>query len=434
MTTASWGLLPIPGPARTVQGDWRFETLPAVSGDESLLAYGQGRSYGDSCINGNASHISTQRLNRFIRFDTDEGVLECEAGLTLDEIFQVIVPRGWFLPVVPGTRHITLGGAIANDVHGKNHHLAGSFGCHVQSLKLLRSDGDRPRCSPGEHTGLFSATIGGLGLTGLITSAEIKLTPIASDQLHTQDLPFTSLAQFSQLSRDSVDWDYTVAWIDTFARDGNVGRGIFSRARHADTPASLATGSGSPLPGVPFTLPFSVVNHYTVDLFNRVYFSRKKRNKGIALSHYQPFFFPLDSIANWNRIYGRAGFYQYQCVVPHEGGEQAVQQLLTDIHRSGQGSFLAVLKEFGKQLSPGLLSFPRPGLTLALDFPNRGEPTRTLLNKLDETVLKAGGAIYPAKDARMSSEMFHAGFTGIEAFRGHMDPNFSSSFWRRVQP
>jgi FAD/FMN-containing dehydrogenase len=433
LVSGSWGRLPIAGPVRTIDGDWRFESLPVLSADESLLAYGMGRSYGDSCINSQGVQIGTGRLNRFISFDDKQGILHCEAGLTLDEILQLIVPRGWFLPVVPGTRFITLGGAIANDVHGKNHHRAGSFGCHVRSLQLLRSDGDRPVCSKEENDSLFSATIGGLGLTGLITRAEISLIPITSSSLLTEHLAFSSVEQFINFSRDSMDWDYTVAWIDSFARKGQLGRGIFSRARHAQSPAALEPNSGELRPGMPFAPPFSLVNKWTVDYFNRLYYYANSRKTGLRSTHYQPFFFPLDAIANWNRIYGKRGFYQYQCVVPHQGAEKAIAQLLTDIQASGEGSFLAVLKEFGDIPSPGLLSFPRPGLSLALDFPNRGDKTRRLLEMLDQTVQSAGGALYPAKDARMSADFFSTGFPGVEAFMTQIDPKFSSAFWRRVQ-
>lgn len=429
----SWGRLPIPDAQRVVERDWRFESLPEISGADSVLAYGCGRSYGDSCINSHATALNTQRLNRFISFDSRKGILHAEAGLTLDEILRVIVPCGWFLPVVPGTRFVSLGGAIANDVHGKNHHLAGSFGCHVDSLTLLRSDGERYTCSPKANENLFAATIGGLGLTGLIVSAQIALIPILSHQLETEDLAFSCIEEFRALSRDSASWEYTVAWIDTFARRGKVGRGIFSRARHARTCEGLSSGRSRPRIGVPFAPPISLVNKWTVDYFNRIYFALGSRRRGIRYRHYQPFFFPLDAIADWNRIYGRRGFYQYQCVVPHSGSEQTIQALLREIQHDGEASFLAVLKEFGDRRSPGMLSFPRPGLTLALDFPNRGHRTQRLLEKFDETVLAAGGAVYPAKDARMPPQLFAAGYPGKQAFESQMDPKFSSAFWRRVQ-
>lgn len=429
---ASWGRLPIDGPGRTVEEDWRFEELPVIAEDDTLLAYGSGRSYGDSCINSQGSHISTRKLDRFISFDREQGLLHCESGLTLDEILQIIVPAGWFLPVVPGTRFITLGGAIANDVHGKNHHRAGSFGCHVRSLQLLRSDRSRPVCTPSVNKELFGATIGGLGLTGLITRAEIRLIPISSCEMVTENLTFSSVSEFLDISTGSADWEYSVAWIDSFARNGQVGRGIFSRAKHAEVPSGLQPKTRRL--GVPFAPPFSLINKYTVDYFNRAYYAVNRSKKGQRYSHYQPFFFPLDGIANWNRIYGSSGFYQYQCVIPSESGQDAVQQLLNDVHHSGEGSFLAVLKAFGGIRSPGLLSFPRPGLTLALDFPNRGEKTRHLLDMLDKTVERAGGALYSAKDARMSPALFATGYPRVDEFMSQLDPAFSSAFWRRVRP
>lgn len=428
----SWGRLPIVAPSRSIERDWRFESLPTINDSDSLLAHGCGRSYGDVCINSDASQLGTGRLNRFIRFDTERGILNCEAGLTLNEILQVIVPRGWFLPVLPGTRFVTIGGAVANDVHGKNHHHAGSFGCHVRALTLLRSDTTRPSCSATENAALFAATIGGLGLTGLITSVEISLIPISSDEMVFEDIPFGSVAEFAQLSRESADWEYTVSWVDTCARKGQVGRGIFSRARHASDGEKLTAGASNPKLIVPFAPPFSLVNKWTVDVVSRLYYAKGSRGKGLQRAHYQPFFFPLDAIAHWNRSYGRNGFYQYQCVLPHEEAEASVEALLHAIRDSGQASFLAVLKMFGDKQSPGLLSFPRPGFTLAVDFPNRDDQTLRLFDSLDEIVVAANGALYPAKDARMSPALFTVGYPEQEAFKQSIDSGFSSAFWRRV--
>jgi hypothetical protein len=270
-------------------------------------------------------------------------------------------------------------------------------------------------------------------LTGLILDAEVKLIPIASAEMEVEDHTFSSVEEFTALSRESANWTYTVSWVDTCERKGGVVRGIFSRGRHADNGAGLDPGPGSPRLSVPFAPPVSLINRWTVDLFNRAYFRAGSRKRGSRYVHYQPFFFPLDAIAHWNRLYGKHGFYQYQCVVPQEGREDAMKTLLRDIQRSGEASCLVVLKEFGDIRSPGLLSFPRPGLTLALDFPNRGEKTRRLLDSFDTTVQSVGGAIYPAKDARMPAAMFATGYPGIEAFRSEMDPGFSSAFWRRVQ-
>ncbi|NQX89548.1 MAG: FAD-binding oxidoreductase [Halioglobus sp.] len=430
---ASWGALPLAEPRRVIERDWRFEALPELAETDSFLAYGMGRSYGDSCINSQGTQLSTRQLRRLIHFDTERGILRCEAGVTLGDILQLIVPKGWFLPVVPGSRFVTLGGAIANDVHGKNHHSAGTFGCHVRALNLLRSDGTRPRCSLSDNAKLFAATIGGLGLTGLIVDAEIDLLPISSAEMEVENEAFYGIEQFNALSRESADWDYTVSWIDTSARQGHTTRGIFSRARHAKNGSGLSPGRSSSLIKVPFALPWSCVNRWTVGPFNRVYFWAGQRQKGTRFEHYQPFFFPLDSVAQWNRMYGARGFFQYQCVLPPESRDDAISALLRDVRASGQASFLVVLKEFGDRRSPGMLSFPRPGLTLALDFPNRGQTTRHLLDSFDRIVRRAGGAVYPAKDARMSPDMFASAYPAVESFRAQLDPKFSSAFWRRVQ-
>lgn len=429
----SWGRLPIQGPSHSIEGDWRFQALPELDVGESVLPYGRGRSYGDSCVNSDGKHLSTRRLNRFISFDQDTGFLECEAGITLAEILDLVVPRGWLLPVLPGTRFVTLGGAIANDVHGKNHHVAGSFGCHLASLEVLRSDGSRMLCTQEENPEMFAATIGGLGLTGLITKAGVQLRKISSGMLSTQNVPFTSIEHFAELSRESMDWDYSVAWVDTTATGANTGRGIFSRAKHIVGSSDLGFSSKKRRLSVPFVPPFSLINNWTVARFNQLYYWHKSRNIEATEQHFQPFFFPLDSISGWNRVYGKRGFYQYQCVVPVEGGRAAIERLMGEIRHSGQGSFLTVLKVFGDRVSPGLLSFPRPGFTLAVDFPNRGESTHRLFERLDSIVRDVGGALYPAKDARMSPEMFSTGYPQLKRFTEQVDPRFSSTFWRRMQ-
>ncbi|NND66470.1 MAG: FAD-binding oxidoreductase, partial [Halioglobus sp.] len=233
LNSGSWGRLAFADAAQTRAADWRFTALPQRTAQDSFLPRGWGRSYGDVCINSGGSHLDTTRLDRFVAFDTELGLLRCEAGLTLAQILEVVVPQGWFIPVLPGTRFVTLGGAIGNDVHGKNHRHAGSFGCHVRSLTLRRSDGECYHCDSENNAELFAATIGGLGLTGLILDAEIQLLRIESAQVECEDLSFSSVAEFAALYEESADWAYTVSWIDCFARGGNVGRGISSRARHA---------------------------------------------------------------------------------------------------------------------------------------------------------------------------------------------------------
>ncbi|OOG51077.1 FAD-binding oxidoreductase [Rhodanobacter sp. C01] len=409
----------------------RHRQLPAVGG--SLLPYGNGRSYGDSCLNAGNIVLRTRALDHFIAFDTGTGVLECEAGLLLSQILDLVVPQGWFVPVTPGTRFVTIGGAIANDVHGKNHHRAGNFGRHVLELELLRSDGSRRICSRNENPEWFAATVGGLGLTGLITRASIQLRRIAGPWMSTEVHRFDNLAGFFRLSEQSDrDYEYTVAWIDCLARGKALGRGLFTRANHAPAhPDRRPPASASRL-RMPFTPPLSLVNRLTLRSFNTLYYYRQRRPVVHATTHYEPHFYPLDGIGEWNRIYGPRGFMQYQCVVPPVDADRRIAQLLEVIAASGRGSFLAVLKQFGNLASPGMLSFPRPGTTLALDFPNQGTRTLTLLDRLDDVVAAAGGAVYPAKDARMSGAHFRQYFPAWEAFRPFVDPHFSSSFWRRV--
>lgn len=394
------------------------------------LCHGNGRSYGDVCLNDGGALLLTRALDRYIAFDEQHGLLRCEAGATFDEILKLIVPRGWFLPVTPGTRFVTVGGAIANDVHGKNHHKAGSFGAYVTRLELLRSDGSRTECSPTQQAALFSATIGGLGLTGIIASAEFRLLRIAGPMMLDETFRYGGLAEFFALSDASAaDWDYTVAWVDCLVGGDALGRGVFSRARHAA--AEVLPSRAPRAHRVPFTPPLSLVNGLSLRAFNELYFRKAPAQPRPRHLHYEPFFYPLDALLDWNRIYGPRGFLQHQCVLP-PASREAVSELFREIARVGTGSFLAVLKLFGDRPSPGMLSFPRPGVTLALDFPLHGAETLALLDRLDAIVASVGGAIYPAKDARMSAAMFRSGFPRWAEFREHIDPAFSSSFWRRV--
>jgi len=411
---------------------WLQDALP--SSEKSLLPFGLGRSYGDSCLNGDGALVHSRGLNRLIAFDADTGVLRCEAGVSLADILQVCVPRGWFLPTTPGTKFVTVGGAIANDVHGKNHYRDGTFGRFVRAFGLLRSDGSRLRCAPDENTALYCATIGGLGLTGFIHWAEIQLIKIRNAFVTDDSFQCQNLDHCLQLFEQSrTTHQYRVAWIDCLAQGNSLGRGIFSRANHCDNPMLPAMHQPRNKLAVPLTFPPHVLNRYTVSAFNAMYFRKLRAPKKSARLDYDTFFYPLDNIHHWNRIYGPRGFLQYQCVVTKDA-RMALHALLDRISRSGQASFLSVLKEFGELASPGLLSFPRKGYTLALDFPNLGQSTLDLMNDLDAIVREAEGAIYPAKDARMSPAMFQAGYAAIESFSQHVDPAFSSSFWRRVQP
>ena len=429
VTPLSWNRYPRVKPLRVAKLDCRHDPLRPLNGAPSRLAYGQDRTYGDVCLNAGGLSLLTRGLDRFIAFDRAAGRLSAEAGVTLDELLTFLVPQGWFVPVTPGTRFVTLGGAVANDVHGKNHHRAGSFGHHVSELELLRSDGERIVCGPERNREWFEATVGGLGLTGLITRVTIDLSRIANAFMITEGKRFRSLDEFWALNTEAErDWPYTAAWIDCLSAHG---RGLQLAARHA--PAHTALPLHRPrVRKFPLDPPISLVNALSLKAFNALYY-RKPLPRGPALSPYEPYLYPLDAVLDWNRIYGRSGFFQYQCVLPPEASRAGVAQLLNGISRQGAGSFLAVLKTFGDAPSLGLLSFPRPGATLALDFPNQGARTERLFVELDAIVADHSGALYPAKDARMSPEMFKRSFPNLPRFLPYVDPEFSSSFWRRVR-
>lgn len=409
----------------------RAAPLPAFKG--TALPRGNGRSYGDSCLNPDGSLLDATGLDRFIAFDPTTGLLRCEAGVSLDAIIQLALPQGWFLPVTPGTRYATVGGAIANDVHGKNHHRAGSFGHHVRCFELVRSDGSRRVCRSDAEDGWFAATVGGLGLTGVITWAEIRLRRVPGSAMETENIRFGCLDEFFALSADSAaSHEYSVAWIDCLAEGKSRGRGHFTRADHAPALPTERPSAPARQWAMPFTPPISLVNRLSLQPFNTMYYWRQPSKRHRSVSHLLPFFYPLDGIREWNRMYGPAGFLQYQCVLPPPQARAGISALLTEISRSGSGSFLAVLKEFGDAKSPGILSFPRPGTTLALDFPNTGAPLLKLLERLDRIVDGAGGAVYPAKDARLQPSSFQQAFPRWREMEDFVDPRFSSGFWRRV--
>lgn len=431
----SWGRVADAAPARVVPLASRVElpSLRALPGP--LLAYGLGRSYGDSCVNEGGTLLLARGLSRFIAFDEAGGVLRCEAGTSLAEIIETFQPRGWALPVTPGTRFVTVGGAIANDVHGKNHHDAGTFGRHVPRFELVRSTGERLTCSATEHPGLYAATIGGLGLTGLITWAEVRLRRVASPLVDAEEIRMRGLDEFFALTAESDRrFEFTVSWIDGLAGGRDVGRGIFMRGNQSQRPASpaAARSRGGPRLSLPLDAPGGLLNRVTVGAFNALYWRKSRMSWVRRTVAPGPFFYPLDGIGRWNRLYGRRGFFQYQNVVPLADGPRVMRVILERIARSGQASFLAVLKVFGDAASPGLLTFPRPGVTLALDLPNRGPSTLRLLDDLDAITAEAGGAVYPAKDARMAPAMFRRSFPRLDEFAAHVDPGFSSSLWRRL--
>lgn len=427
----SWGRFPRARPAAVVPLRWRTDD-PLRGAAGPVLAHGLGRSYGDVCLNDGGTLLDARGLDRFIGLDEARGLVACEAGVSLGELLRLVVPRGFFLPVVPGTCHVTVGGAIANDVHGKNHHRAGTFGAHVVELELLRSDGRRAVCSPGENAALFAATVGGLGLTGLVLAATLRLRRLDPGvrAIRSETVPLPSLDAFFELAAASdAASEFTVAWIDCLASGAALGRGLLHRGDWAEAPPRPRRPR-RPL-SVPFELPVSPLNRFTLSAFNALY--RARQRAGTRLAAIDPFFFPLDAVERWNRIYGRGGLVQFQCAVPEGAAREAVRDLLAVVARAGDGSFLAVLKRFGAAASPGLLSFPRAGVTLALDFPNRGERTARLFRELHAIAAASGARLYPAKDAHMSPAQFEAQHRDVlPAFRAQVDPAFSSSFWRRV--
>lgn len=405
---------------------------PSITDDKTHLAFGNGRSYGDSCLNSEGELIDTASLNRFIQFDAKSGLITVESGVTLASMLNVIVPRGWFLPVTPGTSFVTVGGAIANDVHGKNHHCDGTFGRFIRELILMRSNGEVLHCNSTDNTALLNATIGGLGLTGVISQATIQLIPITSSNMDVSFHLFTGVEQFRDLAQEYNEQSrYTVAWLDCASTGKNFARGVFMAANHAKQ-GELNSHPIKTSVGIPVNLPRWVLNSLSIKCFNQLYYWRHQSLDGTSIA--QPmntFFYPLDAVNQWNRIYGRRGFHQYQFVIPF-GALAELETVLRKIVHSGMGSFLAVLKEFGDIPSPGMLSFPREGVCLALDFADRGNKTIALIEELDAIVSGAGGAVYPAKDRLMSASSFKQYFPQHKQFAEFIDPGFSSDFWSRV--
>lgn len=394
------------------------------------IPFGNGRSYGDACLNQDGYLWATRGLDYFSSFDQQTGLLRCEAGILLKDIQAVVVPNGWMLPVTPGTQLITVGGAIANDVHGKNHHRQGSFSDHITRLTLLRTDGEVIECGPQLNHDWFVATVGGIGLTGLIVEAEIQLKRVPGPWLTTETIPYANIVEFFKLADDSeADWEHTVSWIDCLA--GNGGRGLFMRGNHRPVIAEARLKKKQSR--IPFVPPISLVNKLTLRPFNEAYYWLNKRKAGEQTTvHYQPFFYPLDNLQDWNKMYGPQGFYQYQSVVPRDVGQDAITEMLKQIGQSGEGSFLAVLKTFGDRESVGLLSFAQPGVTLALDFPNKGVKTLKLFERLDQIVSEAKGRIYLAKDARMPKSLFESGYPRFQELIKYRDPGISSDMSRRL--
>lgn len=420
----SWGRV-FKGPHTVTTPAFLSDARAALTGcTRSTLALGAARSYGDVCLNGGNELVRTTALDRMIEADWSSGIVRAEAGLTLDALLRVAVPKGWFLPVSPGTKFVTLGGAVANDVHGKNHETAGTIGCHVRRIGLARSSGDVLELSESENSELFYATIGGLGLTGFILWVELSLKPIGSTDIEVETLAIADLDQFFRLAGDSAGWEHTVAWVDCLAKGKALGRGLFMRGRHR--PQGALRVHRGPRLAVPFDAPSWLLNSATVRLFNLAY-RHRPWVMGLQTVHYDPFFYPLNSIFGWNRLYGPRGFFQHQSVVPMHAAVGAMQRLLTLTGDYQQGSFLVVLNLFGERKSPGLLSFPMAGATLALDLPNRGDVTRKLLQATTDVVVEAGGRVYPAKDGTMSAEAFRCGYPEWPRLEALRDPKITTT-------
>lgn len=431
----SWGRYPhsaqIPHPIHWTEDVSQRMAAIATLGRGATLAFGCGRSYGDSCLAESGHVLAIQDMNRVLAADWETGVVLAQAGLTLAELIRFALPRGWFLPVTPGTKFVTLGGAVANDVHGKNHHVMGTFGRHVQHLVIHRSDEGVIECSPHQRPDLFAATVGGLGLTGVIVAVAIQLRRVTSSEIEQRVIRFDGFDEFFELSRArDVSHEYTVAWVDCLAKGKHAGRGHYIAGNHAQNEfIELAPTGGLRMPIDP---PFSLVNSFSLRVFNTLYYHRQRKKEVVSLVGYDPFFYPLDRLQQWNRMYGRAGFQQYQCVVPQQDGPEVIRAVMQQISKSGTGSFLAVLKQCGEVASPGLLSFPLHGVSLALDFPQRDQVNMRLFSKLDALVHEASGRLYPAKDAHMSAAHFKQAYPQwgkIEALR---DPQLLSQFWKRV--
>ena len=407
MQLSGWGRFPRMN--GTISAPRDAAGVAAMLGRGPLIARGMGRAYGDSAIASTA--ISTRNLNRMIAFDAETGQLVAESGVTLGEIIAAFLPRGWFMSVTPGTQFVSLGGAIAADVHGKNHHSEGSFGTFVDWIDLMGADGTVLRCSRTENPELFAWTIGGMGLTGIILRTAIRLKPVQSGWIRQATIPARNLDEALAAFEDTYSATYSMAWIDCAATGSKKGRSIVMNGEHAgrrELPADLrmkpfetpSHGSKS----VPFNFPGFALNPWSVRLFNEAYYQTGARKPSHDLVGWGPFFYPLDAVRNWNRIYGRKGFMQFQCVVPLESHAEGLREILGAITRSGAGSFLAVLKRFGAQNSR--LSFPMEGYTLALDFPMT-QRSLALMPELDRIAVDHGGRFYLAKDSRMSAETLH---------------------------
>ena len=416
-----------------------LSALIGGDGEATFIPRGLGRSYGDTSLNAGGGVLDYTRLNRMRAFDPETGVLECEAGVSLAEILDAFVPRGFFPSVLPGTKFVTVGGAIANDIHGKNHHRDGAFSQFVEQLTLLTPEGEELACSREDNADVFWATVGGIGLTGLIRTARIKLQRVESAYVTVDYLRAKNIDEaLAAMAESDENYQYSVAWVDCLAKGASLGRSVLMRGNHA--PAG-AVARKDPLrikpkreKTVPIDFPGFALNRLSVGAFNAVFYGFHKTVSGKQID-YDQYFCPLDSIHDWNRMYGKRGFTQYQVTFPLDA-RQGLVELLEKISASGRASFLAVLKRLGPQ-GPGLLSYPCGGYTITLDLPMRKDLI-PFLHGLDERVLEHGGRLYCAKDVCTLPETFAAMYPRLEQFqevKARLDPNhrFSSTMARRLR-
>jgi decaprenylphospho-beta-D-ribofuranose 2-oxidase len=407
-TIANWGNFP-KMEAQEIDTKHIVKLLNDETATGSFIARGNGRCYGDAALN--ETVVSTLDLKYFIDFDVEKGEMECQSGVLFSDLLDFLVPRGFFLPVTPGTQFITLGGAIAADVHGKNHHVDGCFSEFVLDFQLLTSSGTIIRCSENENAKAYWQTIGGMGLTGVILSARFRLKKIENSYIYQESIKAKNLDEVFALFEDSKDWTYTVAWIDCLQKGKQLGRSVLMRGEHAtnDQLSKKQMEQQHQIPkkgklNIPLNFPGFVLNSLIVKAFNLIYYYKQWSKKKDFTSHYATFFYPLDAILNWNKIYGKKGFIQYQFVIPKETSKEGMREVLTAIAESGQGSFLAVLKLFGKKNEKAFNSFPIEGYTLALDF-KVNKKLALLVPILDKIVLQHGGRIYRAKDSMSRPEL-----------------------------
>ena len=425
--TISWGNLPVKKKIEKIDFNHRI----FQNKKNKLLTYGNGRSYGDVCQNNFL--INLESLDKFIEIDQETNTLTCSANLTLKEILKEIIPLGYFLPVVPGTQNVTIGGAIANDIHGKNHHTAGSFGNYVKEMELLRSDIGKIICDNSNHSSLFYSTIGGLGLTGIILSVKIELKKISSKKIRSISKTFKSFEEYVSLNKEIENkFEYCVGWVDLLNIRKKQFRGIILAGNHLEEDNDEISVKNNLEFNFPLVPSFSLVNKLSLYFLNYFYFYTGKR-KSEKITNYKGFFFPLDIVNYWNKAYGKKGFFQYQFVVPNENANNFFREFVNELKNCNETPALTVLKSFGPVPSLGTISFPREGVTMAIDFPNKGIGTLNFMRALDDIVIKNNGALYPAKDARMSKNTFIKSFPNHNKFKENIDPKMTSFFWERVK-